>query len=248
MSKLRSVSTAFWSDPFIEELSPNQKLLFLYLMTNEKTNMLGIYESSIKKISFETDIPKVSLKKDLELLVSRGKVKYIDNYIILVNYMKHQNFNVNMKKSAIDIYNALPNVLKDSTVIVSKSNPLKGFESLLNHYGMVSKVEAKVEDELEDEDKPKKKPKGKVDFDSQKYKNELWVFLKTKIVEYSLDDKKVAEEIKCAYDFYRDNDWKNSNNKPVLNLKTTIWNNWLKSKIEELKKPKNHGNVPAAFK
>ena len=36
MSKLRSVSTAFWSDPFIEDLNPAQKLLFLYLITNEK--------------------------------------------------------------------------------------------------------------------------------------------------------------------------------------------------------------------
>jgi len=49
MSKLRSVSTSFWSDPFIEDLSPEHKLLFLYLITNEKTNMLGIYRNQSKK-------------------------------------------------------------------------------------------------------------------------------------------------------------------------------------------------------
>ena len=70
--------------------------------------------------------------------------------------MKHQKYNTNMKKSAIDIYNSLPKELKNKDLNVSKSNPLKGFESLLNHYGMVSKVEVEdktkieIEDEVED--------------------------------------------------------------------------------------------------
>ena len=158
MAKLRSLSTAFWSDPFIEDLTPQQKLLFIYLVTNDKTNMLGIYESSIKKMSFETGINKNDIEKSLKEFQKKGKVKYIDNYVVLVNYMKHQNFNTNMKKSAIDTYNDLPKELKDNTLIVDKSNPLKGFERLLNHYGMVRKVE--VEYELEDEievPKPKNK-------------------------------------------------------------------------------------------
>ena len=153
MGKLRSVSTSFWSDPFVEDLTPVQKLLFLYLITNEKTNMLGIYELSIKKISFETDINKNEIEKGLKAFERVGKVKYIDNYVILVNYMKHQNFNTNMKKSAIDTYNSLPNVLKDSTINISKAYPSEGFESLLNHYGMVSKVEVEYEVEEEEETK-----------------------------------------------------------------------------------------------
>jgi uncharacterized phage protein (TIGR02220 family) len=155
MSKLRSVSTAFWSDPFIEDLTPSEKLLFLYLITNDKTNMLGIYEVSIKKISFDTGLNKDIIEKALKEFERLSKVKYIKNHILLVNFMKHQNYNTNMKKSAIDIYNALPNELKDNDLNISKDNPLKGFESLLNHYGMVSKyeVEVEVETELEEETK-----------------------------------------------------------------------------------------------
>jgi len=160
MSKLRSVSTAFWSDPFIEDLTPNHKLLFLYLVTNEKTNMLGIYESSIKKISFETGLKKDDVLKGLKEFEKVNKVKYINNYVILINFMKHQKFNTNMKKSAIDIYNNLPKELKDSTITVCKSNPSKGFESLLKCFGMVSKVEVEVEDEIEtkEEDENKSLP------------------------------------------------------------------------------------------
>ena len=151
MSKLRSVSTAFWSDPFIEELTPSQKLLFLYLITNEKTNMLGIYESSIKKISFETGIKKDDIEKALKEFERLKKVNYRNNYVILINYMKHQNFNTNMKKSAIDVYNNLPNELKDSNIAISKNNPLEGFETLLNSFGMVRKVEVEYEVEVEEE-------------------------------------------------------------------------------------------------
>ena len=154
MGKLRSVSTDFWSDPFIEDLKPDEKLVFIYLITNSKTNMLGIYESSISKMSFETGVEKKRLETILKGFEGLGKVKYQNNYVILTNYLKHQNFNTNMKKSAIDCYNGLPNSLKSSDLRISKDNPLEGFERLSNHYGMVPKVEVEVEyeDELEDED------------------------------------------------------------------------------------------------
>ena len=153
MSKLRSISTAFWSDPFIEDLTPSQKLLFVYLITNEKTNMLGIYESSIRKMSFETGIKKDDIEKALKEFEDKNKVKYSNNYVVLINYMKHQNYNTNMKKSAIDTYNNLPKSLADSNLVVSKNNPLEGFETLLNHFGMVRKVEVEYEEEVEDESK-----------------------------------------------------------------------------------------------
>ncbi len=180
MSKLRSVSTAFWSDPFVEELTSNQKLLFLYLVTNEKTNMLGIYESSIKKMSFETGIKKDEIEKTLKEFEKVNKVKYINNFVLLVNYMKHQNFNTNMKKSAIDIYNSLPKELKSKDLVISKANPLEGFESLLNHYGMVSKREVEVEYETE----------GK-----EESKDELEKYLETSFNKfYDLYDKKTSKE------------------------------------------------------
>lgn len=125
MSKLRSVSTSFWSDPFIEELSPEAKLLYLYLITNDKTNMLGVYESSIKKMSFETDISKENIKTYLNNFEGFGKIQYLDNYIILVNYAKHQRYNTNMRKSAIQIYNCLPDSIKFCIDLPSDMESLK---------------------------------------------------------------------------------------------------------------------------
>jgi len=153
MSKLRSVSTFIWSDTWFEDLTSNQKLIFIYLITNEKTNMLGIYEASIKKISFETGVKKEDVQKCLNQFESDKKVRYVENHIVLVNFLKHQKFNTNMKKSAIDTYNSLPNALKNSSLNISKETVTESFETLSNHFGMVRKIEVEVESEVESETK-----------------------------------------------------------------------------------------------
>lgn len=158
MAKLRSVSTAFWSDPFIEDLTPSEKLLYIYFITNEKTNMLGIYEVSVKKISFETGIPKETVLKALESFETLYKIKRIGNYLVLTNFMKHQNYNPNMKKAAIECYLNLPKEVQISNLVINKSNPSEAFESLSNHYGMVRKVE------VESESESKSESEGEIEF------------------------------------------------------------------------------------
>ena len=48
MAKLRSISTEIWADTWFEELQSDEKLLFIYLITNEKNNMLEKIEKAIK--------------------------------------------------------------------------------------------------------------------------------------------------------------------------------------------------------
>lgn len=177
MSKLRSVSTAFWSDPFIEELSPSEKLLYLYFITNEKTNMLGIYEVSIKKISFETGIPSTTVQNALEAFERVDKIKRIGNFIVLTKFLKHQNFNTNMKKSAIECYLNLPESIKNQDIKLDLNNPLEAFETLSNHYGMVRKLEDEYESETKDESKPEKDEVFFIyPFDSKNFKD-VWQVL-----------------------------------------------------------------------
>lgn len=148
MSKKRSVNTAFWSDPFIEDIAPEYKLLFLYLITNEKTNMLGIYEASKRKMSFETGLSLETIKDSLEVFERLGKVKYVDNYIILVNYMKHQKYNTNMKKSAIETFNELPKSVRTGLESLDKSKVEESFTKLLEEYSHAEKLI--IKEEVED--------------------------------------------------------------------------------------------------
>ena len=209
MSKKRSVNTAFWSDPFIEDIAPEYKLLFLYLITNEKTNMLGIYEASKRKMSFETGLSLETIKDGLEVFERLGKVKYIDNYIILVNYMKHQKYNTNMKKSAIETFNELPMSVRTGLDSLDKSNVEESFKTLLEEYSHAEKLI--IKEEVEDP--------------SNYYENEHLVL---SMVDY----KKLLEAYdSTTIDHYiaKVQHWKN--NKKVKSLYLTILN-WLKRDSE----------------
>lgn len=154
MNKLRSVNTKFWEDPWIEDLTPNQKLLFLYLLTNTKTNMLGVYEVSKSKISFETGLNKTEIGKAFEVFERIDKVYYINNYVVLCNFLKNQKLNSNMQTSALNEYKTLPLDLRNKL----SCNDSKGFESLSKGFEMVLKVEVEDEIETEDENEGEKLP------------------------------------------------------------------------------------------
>ena len=111
--KLRSVNTEFWKDTFVEKLNVPEKLIFLYLITNPETNLLGIYEISIKRIAFETGVSEKVIEEALKKFKHEKKIYYIDNYIILVNWLKHQNLNKNMKVAIVKEFNNLPINLKN---------------------------------------------------------------------------------------------------------------------------------------
>jgi len=220
MSKLRSVNTQFWSDPWVEELSADEKLIYLYFITNEKTNMLGVYELSIRKISFETGIKKETIVKALKGFETINKVKYTKNFIVLLNFAKHQNYNPNMKKSAIDVYNKLPNELKDSNEHIDKLDYVKGFERVLKGLGMVRKVEVetKVETKVEDKNKETKK---------QVYK--------------SFDHKLKENYSKEAIDNILESIENFNNNKKYKSLLITA-RNWLKREHGQKSDSKTKGN------
>ena len=91
MAKQRYINTKFWSDNYVSELNPLDRYLFLYFLTNEHTNICGIYEVPLKTISFETGLELDMLKKMLKRLV--GKVYYVDGWVYIKNFAKHQAVN-----------------------------------------------------------------------------------------------------------------------------------------------------------
>jgi hypothetical protein len=63
----RQIKICFWSDPnIVDSFSPEDKLLYLYLMTNEYTNLCGIYEISLKQIAFDTGYSQETIKAILD--------------------------------------------------------------------------------------------------------------------------------------------------------------------------------------
>ena len=89
MAKNRWLNTKFWSDNFVVDLNPLDRYLFLYLLLNEHTNICGIYELPLKIMSNETGIEKEMLIMMLKNLI--GKVYYVDGWVAIRNFEKHQS-------------------------------------------------------------------------------------------------------------------------------------------------------------
>ena len=90
------INTRFWSDGFVVNLNPLDRYLFLYFLTNEHTNISGIYELPLRVIAFETGIEKDMIEK--MLLRLEDKIKYFDGWIYIKNFSKHQSDNASVKK------------------------------------------------------------------------------------------------------------------------------------------------------
>lgn len=92
MSKQRYISTSFWDDAWIMELDPSEKLLYLYLMTNPLTTIAGIYEITLKRISFDTGFDRDMVTRILTRFQEAGKAYRYNEYIILPTWPKHQHW------------------------------------------------------------------------------------------------------------------------------------------------------------
>ena len=92
MSGYRQLHTHMWSDGWFTELEPDIKLLFIYLFSNERASVCGLYELPVRTISFETGLDREVIKKGLEVFNKADKVKYdFDKGVVWVkNMLKYQ--------------------------------------------------------------------------------------------------------------------------------------------------------------
>lgn len=107
-----------WSDQWITELDPVEKLLFLYLLTNERTNIAGVYELPLKIMAVETGIEKDMIERILRRFEKDKRVIYKHGWVSVKNFIKHQDTNNPKIKTGIEsALNCVPEELRDSLCI-----------------------------------------------------------------------------------------------------------------------------------
>lgn len=94
MAKHRTVNTHFWDDSYIETLSPNEILLFLFLITNPQTNIAGSYEITVTRMHERTRLSRIKIEEILTKFEADGKFIYKDNWMLAVNAISHQKTDV----------------------------------------------------------------------------------------------------------------------------------------------------------
>jgi len=162
MDTKRSINTKIWSDTWFEELTTTDKMIWLYLLTNQSTNMLGIYQLGIRRMAFETGVSILTLRKAFK---GFGRVRkgyhILEEYVFLPNWMKNQSFNPNMLKSAQNIYDSLP------TDLLLEINKLgfNGFQTLRKGSLMLPKIE--IERERENEIESETENKSEIEIETE---------------------------------------------------------------------------------
>lgn len=101
MAKQRIVNTRFWDDTYIASLSPNEKLLFLYLLTSSLTNISGVYELALKRVAFDVAITTEEVERAFSKFQDAGKILYEDGWIAVVRFAKYQAVNPKVKAGMI---------------------------------------------------------------------------------------------------------------------------------------------------
>lgn len=92
MAKFRQIQTDFWSNPYVqEEMTPEDKFFYLYLMTNEKSTQIGIYKITKKQIAFDMGYSIESVGNLLKRFIEQHKLIKYDSEtreIILLKWAK----------------------------------------------------------------------------------------------------------------------------------------------------------------
>jgi len=87
MARFANFETSFWDDEDIQDLTPAEKLIYIWTFTNPNCRPSGIYKISIKTVMFHTGLPKKIFEGAWKGLKDRGKplIYYdSDNKIIWV--------------------------------------------------------------------------------------------------------------------------------------------------------------------
>lgn len=102
MADYRQIHTRIWKDSWFLGLAPVEKLLFIYLFSNERASVAGIYELPLPVIGFETGLDEIVVKAGLQTFATAGKVFYEDGVVWVVNLRKYNDSGSRKVKVKID--------------------------------------------------------------------------------------------------------------------------------------------------
>jgi hypothetical protein len=85
----RQIHTRIWDDPWFQDLLPEEKLLFIYLFSNERAALCGLYELSLKTMAFETGLRKDAITLALHRFGQAGKAFWDGRHVWVPNLRKY---------------------------------------------------------------------------------------------------------------------------------------------------------------
>ena len=85
----RVIDTELWTDEKVESFTPEEKLFWVYLLTNPFTRQLGIYRITKKQIAFQLGYDVDTISKLIDRFQNEYKlIKYENGEIAILNFLK----------------------------------------------------------------------------------------------------------------------------------------------------------------
>ncbi|WP_226619843.1 DnaD domain-containing protein [Cytobacillus firmus] len=212
MAKFRMVHTEFWDDPkVVEEMTPEDKYFFLYLLTNSNTTQIGIYQITKKQMSFDTGHSIETINALLERFV-----KYHQNIvynpetreIAIKNWGKY-NFNRG-GKPVLDCVNSELKSVKDLSLIpivgrhIEKPEIKKIYESYYDTPTIRGQEKEKEKEEEKEKQQEKEEAPASAVSPSKFFEENgfgvIGGYIAEKIIQWceDLSDELVVEAMKIA--------------------------------------------------
>ncbi|BBN99187.1 hypothetical protein [Sporolactobacillus terrae] len=119
MAKYRYVYTEFWRDPRVmEEMTPEDRYFYLYLLTNPLTTQCGIYSITKKQMAFDIGHSMESINSLVDRFEQHHKLIKYNPETREMAIIKWGKYNLNKAgKPMIDCLNAELQAVKDQSLI-----------------------------------------------------------------------------------------------------------------------------------
>ena len=89
MAKYRPIYTNIWKDPNFQNFNSTEKIIFIYLFSNEQTSESGIYPITTQTIANETGLTKSSIDKVLVKGLPNVCYDFERSFVFVVNFLTH---------------------------------------------------------------------------------------------------------------------------------------------------------------
>ncbi|MEK3886559.1 conserved phage C-terminal domain-containing protein [Bacillus sp. FSL K6-3431] len=159
MAKFRMVYTEFWNDPrVVEEMTPEDKYFFLYLLTNSNATQIGIYQITKKQMAFDTGYSMESINSLLDRFIKHHKIVVYNPGTREIAIRNWGKYNLNRGgKPMIDCVLSELKEVKDEDLIsyVGEQVEHSGIKELYDTFTIRGQEEDKEEDKEEEEEKDK---------------------------------------------------------------------------------------------
>jgi len=123
MANYRQIHTCIWKDAWFLDLEADHKLLWIYLFSNERANLTGLYDLHKRIIAFETGLPLDTIDAGFDAFEKAGKAYYEDGWVWVPNLIKYNAGSLNSEKIRTHIVGALSKIA---------DSPIKG--RCIEHY------------------------------------------------------------------------------------------------------------------